>query len=97
MGTGHLDGLVSTSAQTKAVAVEARKVCWPDGHTWQAWGQLDSSRCVLPAYRVLGVDDGFMPVEELELALYARVGLDEDGLALRHLLAGLYEARTGDR
>ncbi|WP_336331674.1 hypothetical protein [Pseudomonas putida] len=43
------------------------------------------------------MDDGFMPVEELELALYARVGLDEDGLALRHLLAGLYEARTGDR
>ncbi|MFD2641625.1 LysR substrate-binding domain-containing protein [Pseudomonas japonica] len=48
---------------------------------------LIPSRCVLPGHRVLGVDDGFMPVEGLELALYARAGLDEDGLALRELLA----------
>jgi len=55
---------------------------------------LIPSRCVLPGHRVLGVADGFMPVEGLELALYARTGLDEDGVALRDLLAGLCQARS---
>lgn len=57
---------------------------------------LVPSRCVLDGHRVLGIDDGFPPVEGLELALYARAGLDEDGLALRDLLETLCTARSRD-
>lgn len=55
---------------------------------------LVPSRCVLDGHRVLGVEDGFAPVAGLELALYARAGLDEDGAALRDLLEGLCAERA---
>lgn len=55
---------------------------------------LVPSRGVLEGHRVLGVEDGFAPVTGLELALYARAGLDEDGVALRDLLETLCTTRS---
>lgn len=54
---------------------------------------LIPSRSVGAGHRVLGVNDGFAPIEGLELVLYARPALDEDGLALRDLLEALCERR----
>ncbi|MGE8406608.1 MAG: LysR substrate-binding domain-containing protein [Pseudomonas sp.] len=55
---------------------------------------LIPSRCVLPGHRLLSEDEGFPLVGGLELALYARAGLDGDGMALRDLLMGLCEGRA---
>lgn len=56
---------------------------------------LIPSQCVLPGHRELGEDEGFPSVEGLELALYARAGLDGDGVALRDLLMTLCDRRAG--
>lgn len=55
---------------------------------------LIPSRCVLPGHRELGEAEGFPAVDGLELALYARAGLDADGAALRDLLVALCEVRA---
>jgi len=55
---------------------------------------LVPSRSVLEGHRVLALEDGFPPVEGLELALYAKAGLDGDGLALRDLLQQLCDVRA---
>ena len=55
---------------------------------------LIPTRSVLPAHRVLGQAQGFAPIDGLELALYARKGLDADGLALCELLQALCEERA---
>ena len=55
---------------------------------------LVPARSVLEGHRVLGREDGFAPVEGLELALYAKAGLDADGLALRDLLQQLGDGRA---